>query len=270
MSPKDTKCKLIAWWTDRHLKALSQVQLLCRLHGLPTHHLLCILRTNRDRHGPVPTRFGNGIDSILEDLHGIQGGITDARSSPASGSSLQLAVQAPHVCAVILLPPSPLGTPTTTPNCSAPNSYMAVDLFAVASQVGVLPICQGCMQTTNKTLHWYISELHATLGQGKIKFKQGRAKRGCTSKHARVLFLMTYVGKVLEYLHYLFCSSLYDTAVIVTCLCICCTRAGIVDLFGLLVFTWRPLCSTAFAAESVVWAVVTWLGFGVYHLNPKG
>ena len=148
------------------------VELLCRLHVSQTHHLLCCLRTNQDRHDPVPTRFGNGIDSILEDLHEFQGGLTDPRPSPASGSSLQLAVQAPHVCAVILLPPSPLWTPNTAPTRSAPNSYMAVDLFAVASQVEVLPICQGCMQTTDKTLHWYISKLHKTTQKGRVQMHQ--------------------------------------------------------------------------------------------------
>ena len=82
-----------------------------------------------------PTRFENGINSILEDFQEIQGTQNPiANPRTAGSSSLQITVQASHVCAVILLPPSPLGM-LSVPSCHG-NSYMAVDLFASASPPG--------------------------------------------------------------------------------------------------------------------------------------
>lgn len=91
-----------------------------------------------------PTRYGNGINSILEDFQEIQGTQNPSTNPRTAGSSsLQITVQASHVCAVILLPPSPLGM-LSVPSCHG-NSYMAVDLFASApppggSQVSIWPI----------------------------------------------------------------------------------------------------------------------------------
>ncbi|KAL0044023.1 hypothetical protein WJX82_003156 [Trebouxia sp. C0006] len=83
-----------------------------------------------------PTRYGNGINSILEDFQEIQGTQNpSANPRTAGSSSLQIIVQASHVCAVILLPPSRLGM-LSVPSCHG-NSYMAVDLFAsTASTAG--------------------------------------------------------------------------------------------------------------------------------------
>ena len=93
----------------------------------------------------LPTRYGNGINSILEDFQEIQGTQNpSANPRTAGSSSQQIIVQASHVCAVILLPPSPLEM-LSVPSCHG-NSYMAVDLFASTastagdSQVSIWPM----------------------------------------------------------------------------------------------------------------------------------
>ena len=65
-----------------------------------------------------------------------------------------MSVQAPHICALILLPPLPAGANTELP-CHG-NSYMAVDLFAAAAvrdtQVNALPKQPGCVEGGG--IHW--------------------------------------------------------------------------------------------------------------------
>ena len=99
-------------------------------------HLGMIHRTT-ERHQTLPlTRYGNGISSILENFQEHQGVTQTPSTNPrtAGSSSLQITVQTSHVCAVILLPPSPLGM-LSVPSYHG-NSYMAVDLFASASLPG--------------------------------------------------------------------------------------------------------------------------------------
>ncbi len=105
------------------------------------NHIVTFYRTAENL---PPTRYGNGINSILEDFQEIQGTQNPSTNPRTAGSSLQITVQASHVCAVILLPPSPLGM-LSVPSCHG-NSYMAVDLFASTastagdSQVSIWPM----------------------------------------------------------------------------------------------------------------------------------
>lgn len=95
------------------------------------NHIVTFYRTAENL---PPTRYGNGINSIVEDFQEIQGTQNPSTNPRTAGSSLQITVQASHVCAVILLPPLPLGM-LSVPSCHG-NSYMAVDLFASASTAG--------------------------------------------------------------------------------------------------------------------------------------
>jgi len=106
-------------------------------------HVVTIYRTAERHQTLPPSRLGNGIDGILEDFQDIQGVTQIPSTNPrtAGSSSLQITVQASYVCAVILLPPSPLGI-LSVPSCHG-NSYMAVDLFAFlpgGSQVSIWPL----------------------------------------------------------------------------------------------------------------------------------
>lgn len=91
----------------------------------------------------------------------MQGLQANDRGRAESSSPLQVSVQAPHICAVVVLPPPPSGFQTCG-SCHG-NSYMALDLFAAAHMVRLLLRMTTCSQHMTNVfydgdtpLHWML------------------------------------------------------------------------------------------------------------------
>ena len=81
--------------------------------------------------------------NCVVNLQEIQDSALNSAGKARKQSSLHVSVQAPHICALILLPPLPADSSTAVA-CHG-NSYVAVDLFAAAAvrdtQVTHLSVC---------------------------------------------------------------------------------------------------------------------------------
>lgn len=168
-----------------------------------------------------PTRYGNGINSILEDFQEIQGTQNPSTNPRTAGSSsLQITVQASHVCAVILLPPSPLRM-LSVPSCQGTN-YMAVDLFASASPPG-----------DSQVSIWQLHDLFASVSSSEcvasklavsLSIARGYRLRRllylapCTLQLIAYMYLMSNISHLVPYILYLIPYTLY-------LLCILCLIA---------------------------------------------